>query len=183
VAKLIYSTITSLDGFVADADGDFDWAAPDEAVHGFVNDLEREVGTYLYGRRMYEVMNVWQTMDGESGVTHDYAQIWRGADKIVFSTTLDAVSTPRTRLERSFDADAVRGFVTGADRDVSLGGPQLAGAALRAGIVDELHVFQNPIIVGGGNHFLPGGVQIELELVAEHRFDNGVVYLRYSVRS
>jgi dihydrofolate reductase len=183
VANLIYSTIVSLDGYVADADGNFDWAAPDEDVHAFVNDLEREVGTYLYGRRMYEVMHVWQTMDGEPGVTRDYAQIWQSADKIVYSTTLDEVSTPRTRLERSFDADAVRDFVAGAHRDVSVGGPHLASAALRAGIVDELHLFQNPVVVGSGNHFLPGGVHLGLGLVDEHRFANGVVYLRYRTRS
>jgi dihydrofolate reductase len=182
VAKLIYSAITSLDGYVADENGDFDWAAPDDAVHAFVNDLERDVGTYLYGRRMYEVMRVWQTMDGEPAVISDYAQVWRAADKIVYSTTLDEVSTPRTRLERTFDASAVHRFVDGADRDVSIGGPHLAGSALGAGIVDELHLFQNPVVVGNGNHCLPADVRIDLELLDEHRFANGVVYLRYRCR-
>ena len=183
MANLIYSTLTSLDGYVADTDGNFDWAAPDHAVHAFVNDLEREVGTYLYGRRMYEVMRVWQTMDGESEVSTDYAEVWRAADKIVYSTSLDDVTTPRTELRRSFDTAAVRSLVDGAERDVSIGGPGIAAAALRAGIVDELQVFLSPVVIGNGNHFLPAGLRLELELLDERRFENGVVYLRYRVRS
>ncbi|HYU66344.1 MAG TPA: dihydrofolate reductase family protein [Jatrophihabitantaceae bacterium] len=183
MAKLIYSAIASLDGYIADADGSFDWAAPDEEVHAFVNDLERPIGTYLYGRRMYEVMAVWETIptdDGQPPVSRDYAQIWRAADKIVYSTTLLAVSSTRTRLERDFGVDAVRQLKASADHDISVGGPGLAATAIAAGLVDELHLFLTPIVVGGGTAALPDDVRVELELLDEHRFASGVVHLHYS---
>lgn len=184
MSRLIYSAITSLDGSTVDADGSFDWAAPDEQVHAFVNDLERPIGTYLYGRRMYEVMKFWHTVPDEPGqvdVSHDYARIWQSADKIVYSTTLDEVETPRTTLERTFDARAVQAIKDAAERDVTVGGPNLAAHALRAGLVDELQQFISPVIVGGGTRFLPEGVRCDLELTDEQRFDNGVVFLRYRV--
>jgi dihydrofolate reductase len=181
---LIYTVITSLDGYVADENGNFDWAAPDEQVHQFVNDLERPVGTYLYGRRLYEVMQYWQTVstDGEPSVEGDYAQIWQAADKVVYSRTLAAVSTPRTRLDREFDVSRVRALVASSDRPVSIGGPGLAAPALTAGLVEEIHQFLNPVIVGSGTHFLPPRFRTTLELVDEHRFDNGVVHLHYRVK-
>lgn len=185
MGQLIYSAITSLDGFVADEDGNFDWAAPDEELHAFVNDLERPVGTYLYGRSMYEVMRFWAdpaNVVGEPDVMLDYAQIWQGADKIVYSSTLASVSTERTRLEREFDPDQVRELVRTAGRDVGIGGPHLAAQALRAGLVDEIHLMMTPVIVGGGNRALPDGVRLPLELLADRRFGNGVVHLHYRVR-
>jgi dihydrofolate reductase len=184
MAKLIYSALASLDGYVADADGNFDWAAPDEEVHAFVNDLERPVGTHLYGRRMYETMAVWETMSlsGEPDVMRDFAAIWRAADKIVFSRTLESVSTPRTRLERELDPGAVRELKAQAERDVSIGGPDIAGQALAAGLVDELQLFLTPVVVGGSKHSLPTTSRVDLELRDLRRFGNGTVYLRYSVR-
>lgn len=181
MAKLIYSAITSLDGYVADASGNFDWAAPDDEVHAFINDLERPVGTYLYGRRMYEVMVGWETMPlgGEPPVMKDFAEIWKAADKVVFSTTLNAVSSARTRIERRFDVDAIRQMKTAARSDISVGGPHLAAQAINAGLVDELQLFIAPHVVGGGNPSLPGNVTIDLELVDERRFRNGVVQLHY----
>ena len=184
MANLIYSAITSLDGFTADDSGNFDWAAPDEEVHAFVNDIERPVGTYLYGRRMYETMVYWDTAptgDDEPDAAHDYARIWQSADKIVYSSTMDAVSSARTRLEREFDPDAVRLLKTAAARDLSIGGPGLAAPALAAGLVDECHLYLNPVVVGGGTRALPAGLHQELELLDERRFGNGVVYLRYRV--
>jgi dihydrofolate reductase len=182
-AKLIYSAITSLDGYVADREGRFDWSAPDEEVHAFVNDLEREVGTHLFGRRMYEVLSVWETMetDREPAVIKDYAEIWRGADKIVYSTTLDAPWTARTRIERSFDPAVVRELKESAGRDLSVGGPGLAAQAITGGLVDELHLFVTPVVVGGGKQWLPDDVRFQLELVDEHRFGNGVIHLHYHV--
>jgi dihydrofolate reductase len=184
LADLIYSAITSLDGYVADVDGNFDWAAPGEEVHAFVNDLEREVGTYLYGRRMYEVMVAWETMplDDQPSVIRDYTEIWRAADKVVVSTTLTTVSSARTRIEPSFDPDAVRRLKAQAERDLSVGGPGLAGQAIEAGLVDELHLFVNPVVVGGGTRALPDGARLTLELVDERTFGNGVVHLHYSTR-
>jgi dihydrofolate reductase len=184
MANLIYSAITSLDGFTSDDKGDFDWAAPDEEVHAFVNDKERQVGTYLYGRRMYETMVYWETAstgDDQSAVVRDYARIWQAADKVVYSSTLDAASSARTRLEREFAPEAVRRLKEAAGRDVTVGGPHLAAQALAAGLVDECHLFLNPVIVGGGTHALPAGLRLELELLDERRFGNGVVYLRYRV--
>ena len=181
MADLIYAALASLDGYVEDEDGKFDWAEPDEEVHSFVNDLEREVGTYLYGRRMYETMAVWETMplDEHPGYIRDYAELWRDTDKIVYSRTLDAPSTSRTRIERDFDADAVRRLKDEAERDLAVGGAELAAQALRAGLVDELHLLLAPVVVGGGKRALPDDVRLPLELVGERRFDSGFVHLHY----
>jgi dihydrofolate reductase len=183
VARLIYSSIASLDGYTADADGNFDWAAPTREVHAFVNDLEREIGTYLYGRRMYETMAVWETLDvsADPGPMRDYAEIWRAADKIVYSHTLAAPSTPRTRIERELDPAAVRDLKAGAVRDISVGGPGLAAHALRAGLVDEIHLLLVPVVVGSGTRALPDEIRIDLELAGERRFASGVVHLAYRV--
>lgn len=186
MARLIYSVIMSLDGYVADEDGNFDWAAPDEEVHQFVNDLEREVGTYLYGRRMYETMVYWETahtLADQRAVELDFAQVWQAADKVVYSRTLATVSSARTRLERDFDPDAVREMKAVAERDLTVGGAELAGQALTAGLVDECHLLVVPILVGGGTHALPGGVRQELELLGERRFGNGTVHLHYRTRA
>jgi dihydrofolate reductase len=183
MGRLIYTTITSLDGYVADETGSFEWAAPDEDVHAFVNDLERPTGTYLCGRRLYEVMSFWETVDltEEPPVMHDYAVIWQSADKVVYSTTLSEVPTARTQLRQRFDVDEVRAWKSSATRDLSVGGPGLAAAALRTGLVDEVQQFLTPVVVGGGTHFLPARLRIGLELQDVHRFANGVVYLRYAV--
>ena len=185
MAKLIYSSIASVDGYVADEQGNFDWAAPDAEVHAFVNDLERSVGIYLYGRRMYDVMVAWETMPTEDqpDVIRDYAEIWRVADKIVYSTTLETAASDRTRIERSFESEAVRQLKQSAPRDLSVGGPGLAAHALAAGLVDECHLFVAPVIVGGGTRFLPEGLRLDLELVEERRFGNGTVYLQYRMKS
>jgi dihydrofolate reductase len=182
VAKLIYSAIASLDGYVADEQGKWDWSRPDEEVHAFVNDLARPIGTCLYGRRMYEVLVAWETMDDPQPQMRDYAEIWRGADKIVYSRTLEEVSSARTRIERDFAPEAVRRMKDEADSDLSVGGPELAAQALRAGLVDECHLFLAPVAVGGGKRALPDGVRAELELLDQRRFANGTVYLRYRVR-
>jgi dihydrofolate reductase len=184
MGRLVYSAICSLDGYVADADGTFDWAAPDEEVHAFVNDLERPIGTHLFGRRMYETLAVWEGLGGagQPDVVNDFADLWRGADKVVYSTTLATAATARTRIERAFDPAAVRKVVADADRDVSVGGPGLAAQAIHAGLVDEFHVFVNPVVVGGGTRALPDGVRLDLELVDEHRFGNGVVHLHHRIR-
>ena len=184
MAKLIYSAITSLDGYVADEDGNFDWAEPDEEVHTFFNDLERPVGTYLYGRRMYEVMVAWETMHttDQPPVVQDFAAIWRTADKVVYSKTLETASSARTRIERDFDPEAVRQMKARAGRDITVGGPDLAAQAIKAGLVDEVHLFLTPIIVGGGKQALPNNVHLKLELRDEGRFGNGVVHLHYRTR-
>ena len=174
---LVYSAIASLDGYVADADGRFEWSAPDEEVHAFVNDLERPVGTFLLGRRLYEVLVPWETIDDPAPAMRDFAQIWRAADKVVYSRTLEAPSSARTRIEREFDPEAVRRMK--AEGELSVGGPELAGHAIRAGLVDELRLFLSPVVVGGGTPALPDGVRWPLELVDERRFGNGVVYARY----
>jgi dihydrofolate reductase len=176
---LIYSAICSLDGFVEDADGRFDWAMPSAEVHAFVNDEERAVGTYLYGRALYETMRVWETLDEPEPEMRDYAQIWRAADKVVYSRTLPEVTTPRTRLERTFDPEAVRRLK--ASSDVSIGGATLAAEALRAGLVDELRLLLSPIVIGRGKPVLPDDLRIPLELLGERRFENGVVHVRYRV--
>ena len=185
MAKLIYGAIASLDGYIEDEDGQFGWAAPDEEVHAFVNDLERPVGTYLYGRRMYETMVFWETASGddEPAEFSDYAGIWRAAEKVVYSRTLQAVASDRTRLEREFDPDAIRSLKAAASADLSIGGPQLAGQALAAGLVDECHLFLCPILVGGGKRALPADVRIELELLDERRFRSGVIHARYRLRA
>jgi dihydrofolate reductase len=186
MAKLIYSAITSLDGYVEDRDGGFDWAAPDEEVHRFVNDLERPIGTYLYGRRMYEVMVAWEhpeTFGDEQPVLQDFARVWQAADKVVYSTTLDTPSSARTRIERKFDPEAVRRLKEQSTRDLGIGGAGLAAHAIRAGLVDELQLFVTPITVGGGTRSLPDGARMELELLGERRFGSGVVYLHYRTRA
>jgi dihydrofolate reductase len=185
VGKLRYTAITSLDGYTADAQGSFEWAAPDEAVHSFVNDLERDIGTYLYGRRMYEVMQYWETAptdDGQPPYLADYARIWQATDKIVYSTTLDNVSTARTKLEPSFDPDTVRAMKEENERELSIGGPGLAASALRAGLVDHIGRIVVPAVVGGGTAFLPDGLRLDLELLDEHGFPDGAVYLAYRVK-
>ena len=183
MGKLISAALGSLDGYFEDAEGRFDWATPDEDVHAFVNDLERSIGTYLYGRRMYETMVFWETAptDGEPDVFRDYAGIWKAADKIVYSRTLQTPSSARTRIEREFDVDAIRQLKQGSTADISIGGGELAGQAYAAGLVDECHLFQWPILVGGGKRILPDDVQAQLELLDERRFDGGVVHLHYRV--
>lgn len=182
MAKLIYSAIASLDGYVADENGNFDWAEPDEEVHAFVNDLERPVGTYLYGRRMYETMAAWETdatLASQSELMLDFARIWRAAEKIVYSTTLETASTGRTRIERDFDPGAVRRMKASAGSDLTIGGPGLAAHAFRAGLVDECRLFVAPVVVGGGRRSLPDDLHLELELLDERRFGNGMVHLHY----
>lgn len=182
MARLIYSAIASLDGYVADREGNFDWAAPDEEVHAFVNGLERSIGTYLYGRRMYEVMVYWETAHGAadlSPVAREYADIWKAADKIVYSRTLKSAGSARTRIEPRFDPEAVRRMKTSLQRDISVGGTELAGQASKAGLVDEIHLFLVPFVVGDGTAALPSDVRLKLELLDESRFAGGVVHLHY----
>ena len=185
MANLIYSVIASLDGYVEDRDGRFDWAAPDEEVHAFVNDLERPVGTYLYGRRMYETMVFWESPPNvldEPSAFQDYARIWQSAEKIVFSRTLETVTSERTRIERDFDPEAIRRLKAATDHDLTVGGAELAAQAIEAALVDELQLFLVPVIVGGGKRALPeGGGRVDLELLDERRFGNGTAYLRYGV--
>jgi dihydrofolate reductase len=185
MARLIYSGIMSLDGYLADEQGNFDWSAPDQEVHTFVNDLTRPVGTHLYGRRMYEVMTAWETLDltDQPPEMRDFAQIWRAADKIVYSRTLTGPTTARTRVEREFDPATVRRLKQTAGHDLTVAGPDLAAHAIRAGLVDEWQLFVSPVIVGGGNPYLPDHVRIALELLDERRFGNGVVFLRYRTRT
>jgi dihydrofolate reductase len=182
MARLIYSSIASADGYVEDAAGSFDWAAPGEELLCFVNDLERPVGTYLYGRRMYETMLYWETahtVPGQPSSVREFTGIWQAADKIVFSTTLPSVSTARTRIERNFDAGMIRQLKSSTQHDMTVGGAGLAGQAVRAGLVDELQLFLVPIVVGAGKRALPNGVRSDLELVETRRFASGAVYLRY----
>ncbi len=185
MAKLIYTAIASLDGYVSDADGTFDWAQPDSEVHAFVNDLERGIGTYLYGRRLYQTMAGWETMPtgpDQPAEVRDFAAIWRAADKVVFSRTLSEAHTARTRIERSFDARAVRRMLDGAARDLSVGGATLAAEALGARLVDEIRLVVSPVVVGGGLPVLPAGLRLDLDLADERRFTGGAVYLRYRAR-
>lgn len=184
MAKLIYSALESLDGYIADQHGKFDWGEPDEEVHAFINDLMRPVGTYLYGRRMYEVMNAWETLDldDQPPQMQDFASMWRSADKIVFSRSLDAASTARTHLEREFDPEAVRRMKAAAGPDLAVAGPTLAAHAFQAALVDECQLFIAPIVVGGGTRALPDNVRLELDLLDERRFANGMVYVRYGAR-
>lgn len=184
MAKLIYAAIASLDGYVEDEEGSFDWAAPDDEVHAYVNDLERPIGTYLYGRRMYETMVFWETVSAdadEPAVFLDYAAIWQAAEKIVYSRTLETVSSARTRIERELDPEAIRRLKQTSPTDISVGGAELGGHALRAGLVDECHLFLCPIVVGGGKRALPDNVRVQLELLDERRFGSGVVHLHYRV--
>jgi dihydrofolate reductase len=182
MAKLIYAAIASLDGYVEDEQGDFRWAAPDEEVHAFVNDLERPIGVYLYGRRMYETMVFWETAGtdpDQRDVSRDYAELWRAAEKVVYSRTLESASSARTRIERELDADAIRLLKETSASDISIGGAELAGQALAEGLVDELHLLLVPFVVGGGKRALPDGVRLGLELLDERRFQSGVVHLHY----
>jgi len=183
MARLIYSALTSLDGYVVDADGSFDWAAPDAEVHAAVNDLMRRVGTQLYGRRLYDVMVAWETLDvtDEPPAMQDFAAIWRASEKVVYSRTLDRVASTRTRVERNFDPTAVAALKATAERDVVVGGATLAGQALHAGLVDEVHLFLSPVVVGGGTRALPDRVRLDLSLRGERRFGNGVVHLHYDL--
>lgn len=186
MARLIYSGLMSLDGYIADRDGNFDWAEPDAEVHSFVNELMRPAGTHLLGRRMYEVMAAWEHPEdfGEiPAYIRDFADLWKATDKVVFSRTLKEVSTARTRIEREFSADAVGRLKAGAGRDLAIGGADLAGAAIRAGLVDEFQMFLSPVAVGGGKSFLPDDVRFRLELLEERRFGNGTVFLRYANRT
>jgi dihydrofolate reductase len=186
MAKLIYSVIMSLDGYVADEHGNFDWAAPDEELHAFVNDLERQVGTYLYGRRMYEVMVAWETphtFAEQPPVVLDFAKIWKAAEKIVYSKTLQTASSTSTRIERTFDSEAIRQMKSSATRSISVGGPNLAAQAMKAGLVNECHLFVVPVVVGGGNQALPNNVKVKLDLLDERRFGNGAVHLHYRIRT
>ena len=183
MANLVYSAIASLDGYVADEGGNFDWAAPDEEVHAFINDLQRPIGTHLYGRRMYETMAGWETdptLAERSPLTRDFAAPWQAADKIVYSPrALEAAPTARTRIERNFDPEAVRQMKASAGQDMLVGGPNLAAQAFGARLVDECHLFVAPIVVGGGKRSLPNDVRLKLELLGERRFGGGMVYLRY----
>jgi dihydrofolate reductase len=186
MGRLIYSAIASADGYVEDAAGTFGWAAPDEELHSFVNDLERPVGTYLYGRRMYETMRSWETahaLPGQDPVGLEYARIWQAAEKIVFSRTLATAASARTRIERDLDPGMVRQLKASAGHDLTVGGADLGGQAIRAGLVDELQLFLVPVIVGGGRRALPGDARADLELLDTRRFASGAVYLRYRTRA
>jgi dihydrofolate reductase len=185
MARLIYSGILSLDGYVADEQGKWDWSVPDEEVHSFVNDLQRPVGTHLYGRRMYEVLQYWGAEQGadQPAFMRDYAAIWQRADKVVYSSTLEGVTTSRTRLERTFDPEDVRRMKDEAPDDLMIGGPELAGHAVQAGLVDVFQLLVSPVAVGGGKAYWPHGVRVDLELVDQRRFGNGVVYLEYRTRA
>jgi dihydrofolate reductase len=186
MARLIYSTIASLDGYIADEDGKFDWAAPDEEVHTFINDLNRPVGTYLLGRRMYDVLAYWDDppgLDEQPSFVREFTEIWQDADKLVYSKTLETARTARTRIERDFDPEAIRQLKAHSDRDLSIGGPDLAAQAIRAGLVDEIQLFVVPVIVGAGTQALPRDARIDLELVDERRFRNGTVFLHYRTRT
>jgi dihydrofolate reductase len=185
MGRLIYSAITSLDGYVADEGGRFDWAAPDEEVHAAVNDLLRPAGTHLYGRRMYDVLLAWETMDTgpeQPAVIRDFAALWHAADKIIYSTTLEVARSARTRIERRFDAATVQTMKDAASRDLTIGGPTLAAQALEHGLVDECHLFLNPVAVGGGTPALPRSTRLSFDLVDQSRFGNGVVQLHYRPR-
>lgn len=182
MARLRYTAITSLDGYVNDADGGFDWAMPSDDLHGVLNEHEREVGTHLMGRRLYEVMRFWETAPGDvPGPMGEYARIWRGADKVVHSSTLQDVTTARTRLVPVFDALAVEELKASSVRDVGVGGPTLAAEAFRAGLVDDVHLFVHPELVGGGTRALPDGIRLSLELVSLERIGE-VVHVHHRVR-
>lgn len=184
MAKLIYTTITSLDGYIEDREGSFDWSTPDDEVHSCINNLERSIGTYLLGRKLYEVMKVWDQFYGQPDHAHvvrDYANIWHMVQKVVFSTTLDQTDAAKTRIERTFDPDAIRRLKAESREDLSVGGANLAGQALKAGLVDEIHLFVSPVIVGGGKRALPGNLATRLELAGQRHFGNGVVHLHYRV--
>ncbi len=185
MANLIYSAIASLDGYIADVDGKFDWAEPDDEVHAFINDLDRPIGAHLLGRRMYEVLVYWEdppALDQQPSYVQEFAQIWQAAEKIVYSRTLETVSTARTRIERHFDPEAIRQLKAQSERNITVGGPDLAAQAIRAGLVDEYELFVVPVVVGAGKQFLPSNARIDLELLDERRFRNGTVFLHYCTR-
>jgi dihydrofolate reductase len=182
MAKLIYWANTSLDGYIADEHGRYDWTAPDDEVFRFITEFERPIGTYLYGRRLYQEMTYWETahtQPGQSDLMLDFAQVWQAADKVVYSRTLDTVSTAKTRLERTFDPEAVRQLKAQASRDITVGYADLAGQAIKAGLVDELHLVIYPVMVGGGTSALPDGARVQLELLGQRRFGHGHVHLHY----
>ena len=186
MAKLLYVMNASLDGYIADEDGRFDWGAPGEEYYSFINDLLRPVGTYLYGRRLYELMAIWETdpaAAAQSPGAQEFAEIWQAADKVVYSRTLQAAATTRTRIERDFDPEAVRQLKAAAERDLTVGGPDLGGHAITAGLVDEYQLFVWPVVVGGGKPLFPDRLRLQLELLDERRFGNGVVYLRYRTQT
>jgi dihydrofolate reductase len=184
MASLIYSAIASLDGYIEDSEGRFDWGAPDEDVLTFINELERPIGTYLYGRRMYETMRYWETAplaeDVPAGL-RDFTEIWQRAEKVVYSRTLDAVSSVRTRIERGFDSQKIRHLKTTASRGLTVGGADLARQAIESGLVDEFQLFVVPVVVGGGKPWLPRRLRLNLELLGSRSFAGGVVFLRYRV--
>ena len=185
MTHLIYTANTSLDGYTEDMDGKFDWTDPSEEVFKFITNLIRADGTHLYGRRMYQNMMVWETdpnLAGQSPLMRDFAQVWQAADKIVYSRTLEAVSTRKTKIERNFDPEAIRRLKESVEQDIHIGGAELAAQAFRSGLIDECNLFIAPIIVGGGKAALPDNVRLELELLEERRFGNGVVFLRYRTR-
>ena len=186
MAKLIYLSNVSLDGYIEDEQGGFDWTEPDDELFVFITDLVRPVGTYLYGRRLYETMAVWETdpaLAASSAPAADFATIWKAADKVVYSTTMDGASTANTRVERTFDPAAVRAIKASATSDLTVGGAHLAAAAFRAGLVDECHLLIRPVLVGGGKPVLPSGTHTHLELLDDRRVGQGVVYLRYRVQA
>ena len=186
MARLLYMAITSLDGYVADEAGTYDWAMPDDEVFGFINDFERPLGTYLYGRRLYQEMTGWETRDDDPGLSPlvlDFARIWQAADKVVYSRSLENVSTARTRLEREFDPGSVREMKARSERDITVGGAELAAQAIGTGLVDEIQLIISPVMVGGGKKALPSAVRLRLDLLDEYRFGNGVVHLRYRVEA
>lgn len=184
MAKLIYSAITSLDGFVTDEQGNFEWGVPTDEVHAFINNLESGIGTYLYGRRMYEVMREWETLrfSGQPKVVREYARRWRAAEKVIYSRTLESVFVPHTRIEREFDPEAVRALKASAEQDIAIGGPELAAQAIRAGLVDEFNFIVSPVSIGTGKPALPDGASLDLELLDEHQFTNGVVHRHYRAK-
>jgi dihydrofolate reductase len=185
MANLIYAAISSLDGYIEDMDGKFDWAEPDEEVHRYINDLERSASLHLYGRRLYETMMVWETdpnLAAGSPIYQDFAEIWQAADKIVYSRTLADISTRKTRLERVFDPEAVRQLKAATGQDIIIGGAHLAASAFKAGLIDEVHLFLAPILIGGGKPALPSNIRLELKLLEERSFHNGMVHLRYQTR-
>ncbi len=182
MAKLIYWANTSLDGYISDESGRYDWTEPDDEVFRFITDFERPIGTYLYGRRLYQEMIYWETahdQPGQSDLMLDFARVWQAADKVVYSRTLDTVSSARTRLERTFDPEAVRRLKTQVSRDITVGYADLAGQAIKAGLVDELHLLIYPVTVGGGTRALPARSRLRLELLSQRRFGDGTVHLHY----